>query len=293
MQKRVGSVARIASPLRALAQRFGFLMLVLATFGTMLLGKADTLLVERLRTAVTDAVTPVLELVVEPVQAFERMMAEFRELAELRQINADLRQENERLMAWHHKARQLEAQNGRLRSLLNLPPEPGARFVTARVIGDSGGAFVRSVLVAAGSRDGIAEGHAALSGEGLAGRVAEVGERAARVLLITDLNSRIPVTIGASGERGVLAGDNSAEPRLLYLQPGHHVRPGDRVVTSGHGGVFPPDLPIGLVSSVGEEGVRVRPYVDWRGLDYLRLVDYELPGLIAPLLDGSAEGGRP
>lgn len=292
MQKRAGTVVRLASPLKALAQRFGFLLLVAATFGLMLLGKADTLLVERLRVAVLDTVTPVVETVSQPVRAAERAAAEFRQLAELRQINADLQLENERLMAWHHKARQLEAENAALRDLLKLTPDPGARFVSARVIADTGGAFVRSLLVAAGAADGVAKGNAALSGEGLAGRVTDVGERAARVLLITDVNSRIPIAVGPLGERGVLAGDNSAEPRLLYLPPAHEIRVGDRVVTSGHGGVFPPGLPIGLVASVGEQGVRVRPYVDWRRLEYLRLADYELPGLIAPLVGHSAEPPR-
>jgi len=292
LQKRAGTVVRLASPLKALAQRFGFLLLVAATFGVMLLGKADTLLVERLRISVADGLAPVLETVSEPVQAFDRAVVEFRQMAELRQINADLRAENERLLAWHHRARQLEAENAGLRDILNVAPEPGTRFVTARVIGDTGSAFVRSVLVAAGADDGIVKGNAALAGEGLAGRVADVGDRVARVLLVTDLNSRIPIAVGPGGERGVLAGDNSAEPRLLYLPPGHEVKPGDRVVTSGHGGVFPQGLPVGLVSSVGEQGIRVRPYVDWRSLDYLKLVDYELPGLIAPLLDRGSDPTR-
>lgn len=285
MQKRAGTVARIASPMRALAQRFGFPLLAIATVATIALGQMDARIVERARLMVTDASAPVLEVFAEPVYAVERATESFRELAEMRQINESLRLENERLTAWHHRARRLEAENARLRSLLNLVPEAGARYVSARVIGDTGGAFARSLLVAAGSADGIAEGQVALAGEGFAGRIADVGERAARVMLITDLNSQIPVSIGLSGERAVMAGDNSAEPRLLYLQPGHHVMPGDRVVTSGHGGLFPPDLPIGVVAQVSEEAVRVRPYVDWRDLEYLRLVDYELPGLIAPLVE--------
>lgn len=271
--------------MRALAQRFGFPLLAIATVATIALGQMDARIVERARLMVTDASAPVLEVLAEPVYAVERATESFRELAELRQINESLRLENERLTAWHHRARRLEAENVRLRSLLNLVPEAGARYVSARVIGDTGGAFARSLLVAAGSADGIAEGQVALAGEGFAGRIADVGERAARVMLITDLNSQIPVSIGLSGERAVMAGDNSAEPRLLYLQPGHHVTPGDRVVTSGHGGLFPPDLPIGVVAQVSEEAVRVRPYVDWRDLEYLRLVDYELPGLIAPLVE--------
>lgn len=285
LQKHPGTVARIASPLRALANRFGFPLLALATVATLALGQLETAVVERARLAVINAAAPLLEVLAEPVYALERATESFREMAEVRQINESLRIENERLTSWHHRARQLEAENMRLRSLLNFVPEAGARHVSARVIGDTGSAFARSLLVAAGTADRIAEGQVALSGEGLAGRVVDVSERAARVMLITDLNSQIPVSIGLSGERAIMAGDNTVEPRLLHLQPGHHVAPGERVVTSGHGGLLPPDLPVGVVSHVSEEAVRVRPYIDWQDLEYLRLVDYELPGLIAPLVE--------
>jgi len=285
LQKRPGTVARIASPVRALAHRFHLPLLVIATLGTIALGQLDLAVVERARLMVLDSAAPVLEAVSEPLYALEHATESFRELAELRQINESLKRENERLMVWHHRARRLEAENLRLRALLNLAPEPEARYVSARVIGDSGGAFARSLLVAAGSADGIVEGQAALSGEGLAGRVVDVSERAARVMLITDLNSQIPVSIGLTGERAIRAGDNSTEPRLLYLQPGHHVAVGDRVIPSGHGGLLPPGLPVGVVSHVSEEAVRVRPYVEWRNLEFLRLVDYELPGLIGPLVE--------
>src|SRR5690625_166270 len=277
--------------MRALAQRFSFPLLVIATVFVIVLGRLETTVIDRARVMVVDSAAPVLELLSQPLHAVERVTEGFREMAELRQVNENLRVENRRLTAWHHKARRLEAENMRLRRLLNLVPEAASRAVSARVIGDTGGAFARSLLVAAGTADGVYEGQAAFSGEGLAGRVADVGNRAARIMLITDLNSQIPVSIGLSGERAVMAGDNRPEPRLLYLQPGHHVAAGDRVVTSGHGGLFPPDLPIGIVSQVTEEAVRVRPYVDWSALEYLRLVNYELPGLVAPLVEKQPSPG--
>ena len=187
-------------------------------------------------------------------------------------------------------ARQLEAENAALREMLSLAPEAGIGFVTARVIGDQGGAFVRSVLVNSGERHGAARGQAAVTGQGLAGRVAEVGEHTARVLLITDMNSRIPILVGAARDRAVLAGDNTDQPTLLYLEPRIEVQVGDRVVTSGHGGVFPPGLPIGRVAAVTEEEIRVQPFVDWSHLEYLRLIDYELPGILRAF-QGDAKPG--
>src|SRR3546814_11384359 len=99
---------------------------------------------------------------------------------------------------------------------MNLVPAPEIDFVSAHVVGDLGGAFVRSVLVDAGARDNVEKGQAAVTGEGLAGRVFEVGHRAARVLLLTDINSRIPVVIERTRDRAVVAGNTSSLLRLLY-----------------------------------------------------------------------------
>jgi rod shape-determining protein MreC len=119
---------------------------------------------------------------------------------------------------------------------------------------------------------------AAMTGDGLLGRVIEVGDWSSRVLLITDLNSRIPVTIAGSGDRAILAGDNSAEPKLLYLPVDAMLNPGARVVTSGHGGVFPPNLPIGTVIEPARGQHSIVPDADLGRISYVRLVDFNLKG---------------
>jgi rod shape-determining protein MreC len=277
VKKATGPVSHLTTPIRAWVHRSAFLLLIVAAFALMLLGKADAVLVERARTAVTDAVAPILELAARPVGTIRGVVDQVRELSDLRAENAALREENERLRRWQAAAQRLEAENMALRELAQMVPDPGLRFVTTRVIGDTGGAFARSVLVNAGSRDGVAKNQAALTSEGLAGRVTEVGLRSARVLLITDINSRIPVLVGDGRQRAILGGDNTGQPKLLYLVPDSGIRPGDRVVTSGHGGVFPPDLPVGIVTQAGETTMRVQPYIDWAHLEFLRLADYELP----------------
>ncbi len=282
MKKPAGPVSHIAAPVKAWAQRFAFVFLVIAAFVLMLLGKADSVLVERIRTVATDAMAPILEVLARPVDTIGDIIGKAQELADLRTDNVELRRENERLRDWQAVAQQLEAENAALRRLSRLTAEPGIRFVSARVIGDPGGAFVRSVLVNAGAGDGLAKGQAAMTSEGLAGRVAEVGQRSARVLLLTDINSRVPVVVGAARDRSVLAGDNTNQPRLLYLAPSSEVRPGDQVVTSGHGGVFPPGLPVGVVIQTEDSTLRVQPYVDWTHMEYVRLVDYDLPGILLP-----------
>jgi len=288
VKQRPGTVVRIATPLKAWAQRFAVFLLIGATFAMMLLGKVDTVVVERARIAVLDAVAPILDAASRPVASINRAFDEAQDMARLRETNAALQAEVQRLAGWYQEAQRLGEENRSLRNLLNLAPDPERRVVTARVIGDQGGTYVRSVLVGAGSREGVDKNQAVLTGAGLAGRVAQVGWRAARVLLITDINSRIPVVVGQARDRAVLAGDNTAHPELLYLAPGTSISPGDRVVTSGHGGVFPPGLPVGIVVAVTEQGVRVRPFADWAHMEFVRLVDYELPEMIRPLTNGAA-----
>ncbi len=292
MVKLAGSVTRVATPLRAWAPRFAFFFLILLAFGLMVIGRSDLAVVERARVAVVDGVTPLLDLISRPVDSLGDAITTAEELANLRAENENLRLENERLLQWQAAARHLEAENDALRALTNLTPDPGMRHISARTVGDPGGTFVRSVLINAGASHGVNKGQAAVTGDGLAGRVAEVGRRSARVLLITDINSRIPVLVGQGRDRAVLGGDNSAYPKLLYLGPRVTVKPGDQVVTSGHGGIFPPDLPVGVVSKVTEAGPQLQPFVDWSHMEFLRLIDYEMPEILGPFQQGRGPGAN-
>ncbi|MDH3700348.1 MAG: rod shape-determining protein MreC [Alphaproteobacteria bacterium] len=294
MRHRPEHILRITAPLRGLADRFAYVFLLAAAFAILVLGKADPQIFERARMTVTDMTAPVLDALSRPAMTVASTIEEVKELGRLRDENQALRSQNILLLKWQTTARTLMAENDQLRGLLGFGADPEASSVTARVIGDSGGAFVRSVLVNAGRRVGVRKGQAAAVGSGLLGRVAEVGERSARILLITDLNSRIPVVIESSRERAVLAGDNSASPRLHYLPITTKVKLGDRIVTSGHGGVFPPGLPVGIVTSVAKEGVRVRPYAAAERLEYIRLMDYGLNGMLDEMLtrDGAGNTGR-
>ncbi|MBL8808188.1 MAG: rod shape-determining protein MreC [Rhodospirillales bacterium] len=279
--KRTGPMLKIAAPMRVLAQRAAFLGLLGGAVGLMVLGKAEAPFVERARMLVADAVVPVLDGIARPVQTAAQIADNVRGLMDVNAENARLRAQNAMLLHWQQVARNLEAENRALRETVHAATEASFTYVTARVVADAGGAFVRSVLIAAGLRDGVAKGHTAMSPNGLAGRVGEVGERSARVLLLTDLNSHVPVMIESTRDRAILDGDNTDLPRLVFLASGSRPQLGDRIVTSGHGGVFPPGLPVGVVVQTGEQGgVRVKPFVDFHRIDYLRVVDYGTGGTL-------------
>ena len=266
--------------MRALAQRFAFLFLLLAAGTVLMLGKADPKIFDRARIWVTDASAPLLDAASKPVATGAAIVDEARHLMHLREENVALRQENARLLQWQAAARALAAENAHLHDLLNYVPTPEATFISARVIAETGGSFVRTMLVNAGRRDGVRKGLPVVIGEGLIGRIVETGERVSRILLINDLNSRIPVVVGSERERAVLAGDNTSQPRIAYLDANANVPVGARVVTSGQGGVFPPGLPVGVVAQAGPNEIRVETFVSSNRLEYVRIMDFGLVGLL-------------
>ncbi len=268
-------------PAKVLAQRFALLALASAAVALLILSKTHSDATERIRTAIVDTVATVLNVLSQPVDALNQAVAEFDRFWFTYTENERLREEIDRLRRWQMVARGLEQQNAALRALTGLRAEALPSFISARVIGDSGGPFVRTMLVNAGERSGVAKGQAVVTGVGLVGRIAEVGDRSARLLLLIDLNSRVPVVIESSRHRAVLAGDNSERPRLIFLPPSAQVAPGDRIVTSGHGGVFPAGLPVGTVTAVSDGDIRVQPFVDWDRLEYVSVVRFDLPRLDA------------
>ncbi len=273
--RRPGLIARIAVPFRGAAQRFALGFLVLASFALMFLGKTDVAVMERARTAVTDVVAPILEALAEPVSAVNRGLDHIGQLAALHEENQRLRKEVARLRGWHGAALRLEAENKSFREMLAYRGPDRRSFVSARVIADGRGPFVKSVLVNTGRGDGVEKGQAAATALGLVGRVSQSGARSARILMITDLNSRIPVLVEESRARAILAGDNSERPQLVFLPDGARVSVGQRVVTSGHGGALPYGIPVGVVSAVDGGVIRIRPFVDWERLEYVQIIEYD------------------
>ena len=248
----------------------------------MLLGKADALLVERARMALADALAPIWTAVQEPVTAVRRAIGEAEALMKLREENARLVEENERLHRWQAAALALEAENTLLRRQLAWIPDPAPQFRTARVVADAGGTYARAVLLAAGPQHNIRKGQIALDERGFAGRVTEVGSRSARVLLATDINSRVPVTLEGTRARAIMVGNNNARPRIQHWPEGIMPREGERVVTSAQAGAFPAGLPVGVVRWTESGAAEVELFAQLDRLDVLRLFDFGLAGILPP-----------
>ena len=240
--------------------------------GTFLVWRIDSPRVERFRAAVIDTVVPSFDWAMAPVTATINLVSDFQSYSQLAAQNADLRRELQQMKAWKEAALQLEQENARLLDLNNVRLDPQLTYVTGVVMTDSGSPFRQSVLINVGARDGIVDGWPTMDGIGLVGRISGVGQKTSRVILLTDTSSRIPVTIQPSGQKAILAGDNTLNPPLEFLEDAQVVRPGDRVVSAGDGGVFPPDLLVGQVALGNDRRLRVRLSADYGRLEFLRVL---------------------
>jgi len=132
---------------------------------------------------------------------------------------------------------------------------------------------VKSLLVSVGREDGVRKGQAVISGDGLIGRIVEVGKSSSRVLLVSDINSRVPVLVEDSRQHAIFSGQNETSGILMHLPSESEVKIGARIVTSGQGGVFPNGLPVGVVKEVHEGRIFVEPFADFSRLMHVRIIE--------------------
>ena len=226
------------------------------------------------RTLATDIVMPVLTLLEKPVRGTQDGLERLAGVSDIYQENQRLHDENDQLRRWREAATQLMRENEQLRSMLKVPGRETPIAATARVIGVGGGAFERNFLLNVGSSDSIKISQPVVDARGLIGRIHEVGYLSSRVLLVTDLNSRIPVRIERTGALAIAEGQNEDQIRLRFLPSDTQVVVGDIVLTSGHGGMFPPDLPVARVVQVDREQTLLQPFGMFSKIDRVRVMDY-------------------
>jgi rod shape-determining protein MreC len=282
-------VIRLSISTRQALGKLTLPVLIVAAFGLMLLGKADALLAERARMGVADALAPIYAMLAGPIAHVRNLFSEADDLVAIRAENARLRDENDKLRQWQSIALALDAENQKLKANLHWIPDPAPSYVTARVVNEAGGVYARAVLLSVGPNHGITKGEIALDERGLVGRVTDVGARTARVLLITDLNSRIPVILENSRARAILVGTNGPRPRLQYWTEGSAPAEGERVVTSAEANVFRANLPVGVVHYSAAKVPEVEPAARLDQLEIVRIFDYGMNGLPPP----EARAARP
>lgn len=285
-----------STPLRRLL--IGLVCLCLAAI--FLVWRIDSPRVERFRAQLVDTVVPSMDWAMAPVTGAINLFRDFQSYQRLAEQNRELRSELRQMRAWKEAALQLEQENARLLDLNNVRLDPKLTYITGVVLADSGSPFRQSVILNIGARDGIQDGWAAMDGIGLVGRISGTGQDTSRVILLTDATSAVPAVIQPSGQTALVAGDNTVAPVLDFLENPDMIRPGDRVITSGDGSVFPPGLLIGQVAEDRAGRKRVRLSADYERLEFLRVLRHQgsepikEPGaLVVPAPDATIPPQRP
>jgi rod shape-determining protein MreC len=269
------------------------LLLMFISAALMLLSRLDHSMLGDMRWEIASWMTPVFQTAMVPLAPIRDAGRSIGKQVGIQEELEHLRKENQQLASWEWRARQLEGRIANLEAIAKAVPGQKLDFITSRVIADGSGAFVHNVIIDAGSENKVKSGYPVVNGDGVVGRIIEIGPHSARVLLATDVSSRIPVVVGPNAVRAILAGDNSAEPNLVYVSEGAKVSPGDEVSTSGSGGLFPSGLRLGVVT--GDKGqpfaVKLRANLD--RLDYVSVLFYDDPssGLADDLVSRKPEPG--
>jgi rod shape-determining protein MreC len=246
-------------------------------FVFMLLNKTESVIMDRTTLFANEILSPVVEIFVMPATILSNGYGYLRSLSKIDKENKELREENRRLVIADAKNKALEIENKLLSRLLNYEVPPEAGFVTARVIAEEGDAFSHAVTVYIGNNQNVMKGQVVLGDKGVIGRVESVGRNYAKIFLINDINSKIPVMFEKNRVRGILSGENSPLPKMIFIPLDAEVSIGDIIVTSGVGGVFPAGLKVGKVVSVDRSRVKVKPFNDLNRLEHVLIVDYHLP----------------
>ena len=253
-------------------RRFLHLIIILIGFALIFIGKADMLAVRTVQTSVSGIFAPLFNVVAAPVRAVETMFEGMRTVASLREETVRLRAENERLKRWRRRSEILESENRQLRTVLGAVIPADRQAVTARAIAAPGSSFSHTMMITHGTDKRIQRGDPVVTADGLVGYIIEVSKRHSWVLMLSDVKSRLPILLSTSSWPGLAIGQNSDMLSLSFLPLEAKPKENELVLTSGHGEILPPGLPVGrVVKGVGRE-YYIQPVVDLRKVAFVSIL---------------------
>lgn len=254
------------------SSRLPQILILLFGFALIFAGKADLLVLREFQVRFNEFVTPLQKIISAPIEAVETMFEGARTVASLRAEAARLAAENKRLRRWQRRAELLESENRQLRSVAGVIVPQGRTVITARAVTAPGGSFLHSIQVEHGPDVPVQRGDPVVTADGLVGFVIETGHNYSWVLLVSDVNARIPVILSRLSWPGIAAGRNTGYLQLEFLPEEADPVIGELVQTSGHGGVLPAGIAVGRIVKADQDDIRIEPVVDLRKLSYVSIL---------------------
>ena len=258
---------------RSLRARAAIGVLVLVALVLLLMARSGNPRLVAMRADLGDFLSPVMETVTIPVRGFRNLIANKKALFNAFEENKQLQDENEKLRQWQSVAQALKAENEALRKLAGYAPVTEVEYVTAQVIAQSPDAYTGTLMINAGSAQGLKSLQPVVDSYGLVGRVVEAGNRTARVLLLSDSSSRVPVVTVNSRARAILAGTGDELLRMTFIVGDEkQIALGESVMTTAEGGLIPESVIIGTVFRRDANGVLVKPVRPLARSEYVRVM---------------------
>lgn len=264
------------SQFRIFAGKLFVTLTLISAVCLVILSKLDNSRVNHTGDIFSAVLNPLIRVMQFPADGLYYITQKIKHIAFVYAENKELNQKNAQMERLHIKLNALETENKLLSEMLNYTAPLGVKYITAKVISGTKDGFSHSITVYVPNKENVRIGQIAMYNEQVVGRVDSVDGQYVKILLITDIDSKIPVVIKRNRERAILSGNNTSILNLLYTIPSADIKVGDQVVTSGVGGVFPSELLIGNVTKVSSSVLEVTPAFSIEKIEYVQIIDYRL-----------------
>ena len=271
------SLLRLTSYAKATARSVSTTLLIIFSILLLVIGKIDDSFLVKFKSKILDISSTVLEVIGKPVNSISTSINGISNFLFIYSQNTNLKYENEELYKWKDLAQKLLEENKELKQLLNSVNNLPGNYVTAKIISNSAGNYIKTITINVGKNDGVLLGNAVVNNWGMIGRIVELGNKASRVLLTTDINSQIPIYFERSKYRAILIGKNSDLLEIKFLKNRVNLMDQDRLITSGEGGLLPRGLVVGTYYKEinrSANKIQILPTKNWDRFDNLNVILY-------------------
>ena len=266
----VGISIRSAFLRKGTQQRFSLFVLIIISILLIFLETINTKPLNKIRSLIKDVVYRGAVVATFPNKIFSGSYNSVQDHFSLYRDYNELKKENEELKNKKSKSDFLELENSQLRKLIDEQVQSESNLVSARVLLDEQSPYLNSFVINIGANKDIKNGMAVLDGKNFIGRIVGVNFFSSRILLVTDLNSKIPVISEPSGNHAILSGHGKAQPTLEYLSENHEIEEGDKIYTSGKEGIFAPGIPVGE-ARIKKDKLQVKLYSNLNEITFVNI----------------------
>ena len=249
---------------------YSFVFFVILSITLIVFDKKDILDSSYIRSKIVNSIFLTKDLLLSNLPNLDKLTLSFTSKNELILENQYLREKIEQNNLFKLKSEKLEIENNILRKELSLQPPSIENYILVKVIADTQTDYNKTIIINAGKNMNFSKGDTALTNKGLIGSVIEVYDKYSRVLLINDINSKIPVRVGKNNKKAIISGNNTNKMDLLYLKENVSFDEGDIVYTSGDGGYFNSGIPIGILKQ-DNNAIHIEPFNDISEPQYINV----------------------